>query len=48
MTGYDSSEEAERDSSPADGYRQTPAQLSAQIRVLNDEIAQLIQKTWGR
>ncbi len=41
MTGYDSSEEAERDSSPADGYRQTPAQLTAQIRVLNDEIAQL-------
>ncbi len=41
MTGYDSSEEADRDSSPADGYRQTPAQLTAQIRVLNDEIAQL-------
>ena len=41
VTGYDSSEEAERDSSPADGYRQTPAQLTAQIRVLNDEIAQL-------
>jgi len=28
-------------SGPEDGYRQTPAQLSAQIRVLNDEIAQL-------
>ena len=41
MTGYDSSEEADRDASPADGYRQTPAQLTAQIRVLNDEIAQL-------
>lgn len=41
MTGFDSSEEAERDASPADGYRQTPAQLTAQIRVLNDEIAQL-------
>ncbi len=41
MTGFDSSEEADRDASPADGYRQTPAQLTAQIRVLNDEIAQL-------
>ncbi|HEY5882071.1 MAG TPA: proteasome ATPase [Nakamurella sp.] len=41
MTDYDSSEEVERDSSPADGYRQTPAQLTAQIRVLNDEVAQL-------
>jgi proteasome-associated ATPase len=41
VTGFDSSEEAERDASPADGYRQTPAQLTAQIRVLNDEIAQL-------
>jgi proteasome-associated ATPase len=41
VTGYDSSKEAERDSSPADSYRQTPAQLTAQIRVLNDEIAQL-------
>jgi len=41
VTGYDSSEEADRDASPADGYRQTPAQLTAQIRVLNDEIAQL-------
>ena len=29
------------DSGPEEGYRQTPAQLSAQIRVLNDEIAQL-------
>jgi len=41
VTDYDSSEEVERDSSPADGYRQTPAQLTAQIRVLNDEVAQL-------
>ena len=41
MTGFDSSEEVERDSSPADSYRQTPAQLTAQIRVLNDEVAQL-------
>jgi proteasome-associated ATPase len=28
-------------SDPADGYRQTPAQMSAQIRVLQDEISQL-------
>src|SRR6476646_2085416 len=41
VTGFDSSEEVERDSSPADSYRQTPAQLTAQIRVLNDEVAQL-------
>src|SRR6476660_4236180 len=41
VTGFDSSEEVERDSGPADSYRQTPAQLTAQIRVLNDEVAQL-------
>ena len=43
MTEFDSPEGVEErsDSGPEDGYRQTPAQLSAQIRVLNDEIAQL-------
>ncbi len=29
------------ESGPEESYRQTPAQLSAQIRVLNDEVAQL-------
>ena len=43
MTEFDSSEGAGQGlgSGPEDGYRQTPAQLSAQIRVLNDEVAQL-------
>ena len=43
MTDFDSPEGAEQSSGsgPEDGYRQTPAQLSAQIRVLNDEVAQL-------
>ena len=30
-----------QESGPEENYRQTPAQLSAQIRVLNDEVAQL-------
>jgi len=45
VTEFDSSDRAGRSSGdqsgPEDGYRQTPAQLSAQIRVLNDEVAQL-------
>ncbi len=43
MTDFDSSDGAGQGSGsgPEDGYRQTPAQLSAQIRVLNDEVAQL-------
>jgi proteasome-associated ATPase len=43
VTDFDSPEGAEQSSGsgPEDGYRQTPAQLSAQIRVLNDEVAQL-------
>ncbi len=41
MTDFDSPDAADQGAGPEDGYRQTPAQLSAQIRVLNDEVAQL-------
>ena len=43
VTDFDSPQAADhgQGSGPEDGYRQTPAQLSAQIRVLNDEVAQL-------
>ncbi|MET0864484.1 MAG: AAA family ATPase, partial [Nakamurella sp.] len=43
MTDFDSPQAADhgQGTGPEDGYRQTPAQLSAQIRVLNDEVAQL-------
>ena len=41
MTGFEPSGTDGSSGDPADSYRQTPAQMSAQIRVLQDEIAQL-------